>query len=257
MKKLYCLYALIICIFTAQSEIKMVRSQPPAEQSAINIGYISLTKPIEDFNDIVRSLKKHADDPSIDCIVLHINSPGGYPGDSQVIADFIVWAKQTKPVIAFISNSGTSGAYWIAAACTWIIAPETAHIGSIGVVSELPKKNPNITFTAGRYKRPHYLGKGVIDPEDAQVIQERLDLTFDIFCENISKLRTIPVEVIRGLEAQVFLASQAVELGLIDETGTIQQVFDKTVELVSYRKGSAPELLRVIASPTEIFEFAL
>lgn len=251
-------YHFLLCavIFALQGEIKMVKKQPD-EQTAITIGYIPLIKPIDDFNETVKFLKKYTDDPSIDCIVLQIDSPGGSPGNSQIIADFILWARDIKPVIAFISGSGTSGAYWVAAACSHIIAPETALIGSIGVVSELPKKNPAITFTAGRFKRPHYLAKGIIDPEDAQVIQERLNLTFDIFCENISRLRDIPVETIRNLEAKVLLATQALEVGLIDEIGTLQQVYDTVVDLVADKKKSAPAILRVITVPDECFEFTL
>ncbi len=223
----------------------------------VNIGYIELTKPIEDFTALVKSLKQYADSPEVDCIIIHINSPGGYPGNSQIIADFIGWVKQVKPVIAFISDSGTSGAYWVAAACSYIIAPETAHIGSIGVVSELPKKNKTISFTAGKFKRVTYLADGLITPEDSDAIQSRLNKTYDIFCRQIAELRNIPVQTVKGFEAQVYLGQEALEHGLIEQTGTIQDVFNKAVELTSTKRNAAPSLLRLIISPTEVFEFAL
>ncbi len=238
------------------NQIKMTRSLPQ-ESPIISIGYISLTQPITDFNDTVKALKKYADDVSIDCIILHINSPGGLPGNSQIIADFILWTKQFKPVIAFISDSGTSGAYWIAAACSYIIAPETAHIGSIGVACELPKKNNSIALTAGKFKRARYLAKGVIDPEYADLVQKRLDITYDLFCKNIAKLRGLSVETILNFEAQVFLGAQAQQLGLIDEIGTLEQVLHKAVELTMLKKNNMPSLIRLISSPTEIFEFAV
>ncbi|MBY0109810.1 MAG: S49 family peptidase [Candidatus Babeliaceae bacterium] len=240
--------------YALTADIQLLRNQP---LNAVNIGYISLTDAITDFNELVKKLKNFAEDSTIDTIILHINSPGGSPGSSQIIADFITWVKQTKPVIAFISDSGTSGAYWIAAACTYILAPETAIIGSIGVAHELPKKNKTLSFTAGKYKRPHYLADGVIDPDDQKKIQERLDLMYDIFCKSIATLRSIPVETLKSLEAQVFLGVQARELGLIDQNGTIRDVFDVAVDLTKNKKSAPATLIRVIVSPTEVFEFAL
>ncbi len=250
---------ILICLLYSvyvTADVQLLRSDYQRPE-AINIGYLSLTDTITDFNETVKKLKTLAEDPTIDIIVLNINSPGGSPGSSQIISDFITWVKQIKPVIAFISDYGTSGAYWIAAACTHIIAPESAFIGSIGVVHELPKKNKSISFTAGKYKRAHYLADGIIDPDDVEKIQERLDLMYDIFCAAISKLRSIPIETIKGLEAQVFLGAQALELGLIDQNGTIRDVFDAAVNLTREKKTTPATMIRVIASPTDIFEFAL
>lgn len=240
----------------AHAELQLVK-KPQQEPQALQVAYLTLTKTIEDFEPIVQALKKQVSDTSIDVIILHINSPGGYPGNTQVIADFIEWAKQIKPIIAFVSDMGTSGAYWVAAACSYIIATEPAHIGSIGVVSELPKKNKSIAFTAGRHKRVHYLADGIIDPDDAEMIQERINQSYEIFCTVISRLRHIPVETLKSFEAQVFLGAQALEKGLIDQVGSLQDVFEKAVEMGSTKHDTAPSLLRVIMSPTETLEFTL
>ncbi len=256
MKNYLIVSACFIYATCIQAEVQLIKTEPQKSES-ISIGYISLTEAISDFNEIVKKLKLLAEDATIDGIVLHINSPGGSPGSSQIIADFITWVRKTKPVIAFISDSGTSGAYWIAAACTHIIAPESALIGSIGVVQEFPKKNKTLSFTAGRYKRAHYLADGVIDPEDVEKIQERLDSMYDIFCKAVAQLRSVDVETIKALEAQVFLGTQALELGLIDQTGTIQDVLDAAIALSNHKKSTPPTMVRVIASPSDIFEFAL
>lgn len=256
MKKNIIIWAGLLYTFYVCADIQLLKSEYPKPE-AVNIGYVLLTDTITDFNETVKRLKILAEDPNIDIIVLNINSPGGSPGSSQIIADFITWVKQTKPVIAFISDTGTSGAYWIAAACSSIIAPESAIIGSIGVVQEFPKKNKTLFFTAGKYKRPQYLADGVIEQDYADKVQTRLDLMYDLFCEAISKLRSIPVENLKALEAQVFLGAQALELGLIDQTGTIQNVFDTAVTLTKAKKSTPASMIRVIASPTETFEFAL
>lgn len=250
------LYLLVLASTLVSAKVEFTK-KPRNDPTSLNIGYITLDQPIESFGEIVKQVKKHTDDSSIDCIILHINSPGGRPGSSQIIADFIAESKRIKPIIAFISDSGTSGAYWVAAACSYIIAPSSAIVGSIGVVSEYPKKNKAIAFTAGKYKRVNYLADGVIAADDAENIQERLDKTYDVFCENIAQLRSIPVETLKSFEAQVYLGEDALKLGLIDQVGTIKDVFEYVTSIFADKKDAPASVLRIIASPTEIFEFAV
>ena len=218
--------ALCACV-SVMAKVEIKRTVPA--QEAINVGLITVHEAIESYNQPVKLLKQYAEDPSVDLILIDIDSPGGQPASTEIIADFITWAREIKPVIAFISNYGTSGAYWLAAACTYIIAPETAVIGSIGVVNELPKKNKNIAFTAGRHKRVRYLADGVIADEDSRLIQQRLDRLYNIFCDVIAQYRNVPAETIKGLEAQIYLGKQALELGLIDQVGTLQDLFNYNI----------------------------
>ena len=250
------LIALALSAHTLHADVQLLKSEP-TRPATLNIGYLSLTDDITDFNEVVKKIKLLAQDSDVAAIILHINSPGGSPGSSQIIADFICWAKQLKPIIAFISDSGTSGAYWVAAACTHIIAPESALIGSIGVASELPTKNKTISFTAGKFKRTHYLADGVIDPEHVDAIQQRIDCLYDIFCNAVAQLRDLDVAVIKGLEAHVYLGTQALELGLIDQIGTFKDLFEAALELTKTRSTEPVTIIRLIESPDEVLEFTV
>ncbi|HZF24021.1 MAG TPA: S49 family peptidase [Burkholderiales bacterium] len=81
------------------------------------------------------ALALHAavDDPTVQRIVLAINSPGGQIDGINELANMIRTANQTKPITAYVDGQGASAAYWLASAAGTIVADETARLGSIGV----------------------------------------------------------------------------------------------------------------------------
>jgi signal peptide peptidase SppA len=103
-------------------------------------------------------------DAKASCVALVINSPGGMVAQSQLIHDAITkLAKEKgKKVIAVAEDMMASGGYMIASAAQRIYAPQTAVVGSIGVISQgydftgLAEKLgvKNRTFTAGTMKDP-------------------------------------------------------------------------------------------------------
>ena len=93
----------------------------------------------QDFNKALKA-------PSVQAILLDVDSPGGEVNGCSEVADMIYKARGTKPIIAYASGYCCSGAYWIASACDKIYATDTAVIGSIGVVSIFEKDDENKTI---------------------------------------------------------------------------------------------------------------
>src|SRR3954470_14982276 len=71
-------------------------------------------------------------------VALLINSPGGSPTQSALVADRIrrLADEHEVPVIAFCEDVAASGGYWLACAADEIYAHPTSIVGSIGVVSQ-------------------------------------------------------------------------------------------------------------------------
>mgnify|MGYP001595142851 FL=1 len=86
-----------------------------------------LSKTVVDF------IKEAEKDDTIKGILLEINSPGGTVVASKEIVQAVKEAQ--KPVVAYIREIGTSGAYWVASASDFVISDELSLTGSIGVVS--------------------------------------------------------------------------------------------------------------------------
>ena len=86
---------------------------------------------------IYKLIDKLFSDKKSPAVALVINSPGGSPTQSSLIADSIILKakKNKKKVIAFVEDVAASGGYWLACAADEIYIDQNSIIGSIGVIS--------------------------------------------------------------------------------------------------------------------------
>lgn len=172
----------------------------------------------QDFN---KALK----DPSVQAILLDIDSPGGEVNGCSEVADMIYKAHGTKPIIAYASGSCCSGAYWIASACDKILAADMAILGSIGVVSIFEKNDENKTIeivsSQSPNKRPN------VETEEGKAkIQEHIDALADIFINKVALYRGItPQEVVKNFGGgDVVVGQKAISIGLADGLSSFEAI---------------------------------
>jgi protease-4 len=116
--------------------------------------------------------------------VLAIDSPGGYSQGVAEAAELLVAAGREKPVLAYISGTGASAAYWLAAAAEEIHAAPFADVGSIGTYS-VTMDWSKYFLMKGVEVRVHrdgdLKGMGVMGKEwtqeELEYIQERVETT--------------------------------------------------------------------------------
>lgn len=88
--------------------------------------------------DAIRSAVSRAlTDASISAILLSFDSPGGVVAGVKELGDFLAEAATQKPMAAYADGLCASAAYWLASATGTIYAPQTASVGSIGVIAVL------------------------------------------------------------------------------------------------------------------------
>src|SRR5206468_9961404 len=87
---------------------------------------------------ILDQLKRYEDSNSVKAILLNIDSPGGGVAASQEIYAEVkrLREKKDKVVVAYLSSTGASGAYYVACAANKIVANPGTIVGSIGVIAE-------------------------------------------------------------------------------------------------------------------------
>ena len=83
--------------------------------------------------NVIESIKEANDDEKIKAIVVEVDSPGGSPVAALEISNAI--KSSSKPVVAFIRETGASAAYWSISSAGKIFASENSNVGSIGVTS--------------------------------------------------------------------------------------------------------------------------
>ncbi|PAU72801.1 signal peptide peptidase SppA [Vreelandella alkaliphila] len=183
---------------------------------------------------IIKGLNRAWSSGSAAAVVLHIDSPGGSPVQSQRIYTEIMRLRDQgdKPIIAVIEDIGASGAYYIASAADSIVASRASLVGSIGVIYAGFGFQEAIN-QIGVERRVMTAGenKAFLDPfqpldeEAADFWQGVLTQTHEQFIDDVKagrgdRLSNSP-EIFSGL---IWSGEQALELGLIDELASLEQV---------------------------------
>src|SRR5436190_326295 len=126
---------------------------------------------------ILEQLKRYEDSNNVRAILLNIDSPGGGVAVSQEINTEVkrLREKKNKTIVAYLSSTGASGAYYVAAAANKIVANPGTVVGSIGVIAEWLNygdlmqwaKLKDIVFKSGEFKDTGSASRPLTDREKA------------------------------------------------------------------------------------------
>lgn len=180
------------------------------------------------------ALTRAFDHDRLKAVALLVNSPGGAPTQSGLIAERIRQLADEKdvPVLAFCEDVAGSGGYWLACAADEIYAHRTSLVGSIGVVSGGFGFTGLIErfgierrlYTAGENKRrldPFSPEK----PEDVEWLHGLHEQLHELFVEWVRERRGDRLKDDQELfTGDVWLGPKALELGLLDGIGTLRDV---------------------------------
>ena len=168
-------------------------------------------------------------------VALAINSPGGSPVQSALIAQRIRLLAREKnlPVIAFVEDVAASGGYWLACAADEIVADGASIVGSIGVISAGFGFKDLIT-KMGIERRVHTSGenKSMLDPfrdenpEDIERLKRLQSEIHDGFKDWVRERRG---SKLKGEDSMLFsgefwTAKRGLEFGLVDGLGELRSV---------------------------------
>jgi signal peptide peptidase SppA len=174
-----------------------------------------------------RAIAKLFDNSQLKAVALIINSPGGSPVQSALIARRIrdLADEKDMPVIAFCEDVAASGGYWLACAADEIFADENSVVGSIGVISA-GFGFVDLIERIGIERRVYATGprKGMLDPfqdEKTEDIDRLHELHEDIFENFKNHVRRCRGDRLLAADETLFTGDiwtgrQAVEVGLID-----------------------------------------
>jgi len=172
--------------------------------------------------------------PRLAAVALSINSPGGSPVQSDLIARRIrdLAAEKKVPVLAFCEDVAASGGYWLACAADEIFARETSIIGSIGAISA-GFGFPEALQRYGVERRVYASGekKSALDPfltenpEDVARLKAILEDMHDCFRALVRERRGARLigDDKTLFSGEFWTGRKALDLGLIDGVGEMRQ----------------------------------
>ena len=192
-------------------------------------------------------LRRARNDDSVKAVVLRVDSPGGSAFASEVILNEIEELKEAgKPVVASMGSVAASGGYWISMAADKIYANSVTITGSIGVIGMFPTFQRSLaalgvttdgvgtTAWAGQLRPDRALSN------DAKaLIQTVIEKAYDDFISKVSKHRMLEkTEVDRVGQGQVWTGTDALQFGLIDDIGDLDDAIAAAAELADLVAGS-------------------
>ena len=192
------------------------------------IGVIHLDDAI--YAQTARSLNKQIDyaleHPEVRAVVLAFDSPGGTVVDTEAVYMELERLRAKKPVLTAINGMAASGAYYLSVGSDYIFAKPTSLVGNVGVIGYLPP-TPLVyedIISTGPYK----LWGAPRDSDMRQIEMIKKAFYAAVQLGRGDRLTVGPETVLRG---QIWLGTEALRLGLIDEIGTENDAVRKAAQM--------------------------
>ena len=203
-------------------------------------------------------LQKVRNDEKIKAVVLRVNSPGGSVLASEKIKAQVDSLRQRVPVIASFGDYAASGGYWISASCDYIYANETSLTGSIGVFSMIPdfqktvndKLHINITAVNSNRHSDMYGMMRPLDSKEIEHMQASVEHIYDRFLDIVAEGRGMSRDDVDAIaQGRVWTGAQAMELGLVDGIGSIDEALVHAAMLINGHKGMGDIIVEEYPKP--------
>jgi protease-4 len=211
-------------------------------------------------SDIRKALDKAARDDSIKAVVLRVDSPGGSAVASEIILDATRRVKSKKPFVVSMGNIAGSGGYYVSLGSDTIFADKTTITASIGVLGgKLVTTDMwgKIGITWKAYDRGAkaglLAGNDAFTADERKTVETWMQDVYVVFKKHVTDSRgdklKKPIDQLAG--GRVYTGQQALELGLIDKIGTLQ---DAIAFVAKEAKLPDDHDIRVVPQPKSFIE---
>ena len=203
--------------------------------------------------DYMKLIRKARLDKNIKAIVFRINSGGGSVMASENIWRELSMARKDKPVVVSFGDVSASGGYYIASAADSIFASPVTITGSIGVFGVIPNMegffNNKLGITFDGVKTAPHANMGAIYKPltefEQRTVQTEIDRIYQHFMQRVADSRNMNVNEVDSIaQGRVWSGTKAMDIGLIDRFGGIQDAVDCAAgmaNLSGYRLREYPE----------------
>jgi protease-4 len=208
---------------------------------------------------ICKAIRQAEADDKVAAIVLRIDSPGG-----SALASDLIWreAKRAKkPVVASLSDIAASGGYYIAVAADRIVAAPGTLTGSIGVVGGKVAVGDALerlgvhTDVVSKGRNAGWLSMtGKFTDGEREAFLGTMKDVYQLFTGKVAAGRKLELAMVEPLaEGRVYTGRQAVEAGLADRLGTLDDAIDEARQLAGIDADEKLEPL-LLPEPRGLFD---
>ena len=220
---------------------------------------------------ILKTIKKIYKDDDVKAVVFRVNSPGGSADASEQIWHAMKMLQDKGiPVVVSMGDYAASGGYYISCNADYIYAEPTTLTGSIGIFGTVPNINKlrekvgldidGVSTNKHSALNVNAIYRGM-NPQETALMQNMVERGYDLFTRRCADGRGMTQDEIKQIgEGRVWLGKDALEIGLVDSLGNINDAIAKAVELaelgdyqlVSYPEKKDPfeEMLKMLDNTT-------
>lgn len=229
-----------------------------SKEATRKIAIITVSGTIAEGDDFIKKqIDQVKKDKTVVAVVLRINSPGGTVTQSDYLyhhlKELASNEKRQLPMVVSMGSMCASGGYYMAMAVgdqqDAIFAEPTTWTGSIGVV--IPHydfsgllASYNVKDDSIASNKRKLMGSPTREltaeerTEERQLLQELVDISYERFKDIVRAGRPELADDEEALDkattGEIFTASQAMELGLVDKVGFIEEAIERAAELADY-----------------------
>lgn len=214
--------------------------------------------------DMVRDLDDLAKDDDIKAVVIRINSGGGDAFASEEIWHSVAELRKKKPVVVSMGGMAASGAYYLSAGASWIVAQPTTLTGSIGIFGVFPdmtglmqdklglhydvvKTNKHSDFDFAQQARP-------FNADEQQMLQRYIERGYELFCKRVADGRHMSTDSVKAIaQGHVWTGGDAKRIGLIDQLGGLTDAIKQAARLAKVDDYAVTPLPRPASWTEQLF----
>lgn len=225
-----------IAIYYASGDIVQ---DPKAATMFGNNDYIASRKVCKDLEDLMN-------DDDVKAVVVRINSGGGDAYASEQMWHQMSELRKVKPVVVSMGDYAASGAYYMSAPASWIVAQPNTLTGSIGIFAVIPDFSGLVTTKLGvrfdevKTNRNSTFGNLMARPfnaEETAMLQASVNRGYSLFRQRVADGRHLTIESVEKIaQGRVWLATDALNIKLVDQLGGIDDAVKKAAQLAKLKE---------------------
>ena len=249
----------VLCTWLETKEVKTVSNKEMKALPELNVEArnpkLAIIYAVGDITDdagegivgkeMVKIINKVKNDSTIKSVVLRVNSPGGSAFASEQIWYALTQLQKDKPLVVSMCDYAASGGYYIACMADAIVAQPTTLTGSIGIFGMVPDLSGMMgkiglnydgvgTNKRSAMEASMFMG---MNEETRELIQAHVNRGYELFVKRCADGRAVGVDDIKNIaEGRVWTGVAAIENGLVDTLGGIQDAINIAAEMAGLDK---------------------
>lgn len=194
---------------------------------------------------VCKDLEDLMNDDNVKAVVIRVNSGGGDAYASEQIWHQVSMLKAKKPVVVSMGDYAASGAYYLSAPASWIVAQPNTLTGSIGIFAIFPDWSGLVTQKLGvkfdevKTNRNSTFGNLMARPfnaEETAMLQAYVNRGYALFRKRVADGRRLPVESVEKIaQGRVWIGADALNIKLVDQLGGLDDAVKKAAQLAKIK----------------------